>query len=198
MGLVTLPQIERSSASPAQRVKYIRTIDQVKGIPPAEREKLKKVAERYVFRANDYYLGLINWDDPRDPIKQLIIPREEELHDWGKLFFAFVMLWVGDLREESDVGEVLESMTSEIGLDSAVVRQTATLEGGTASWIDGAGDLRLGREGRDRRRAGVVERDGSKFVFIIVSTAEGDSNRLIDETTQLTIRTVARAERASR
>ena len=43
------------------------------------------MAERYVFRANEYYLGLINWDDPQDPIKQLIIPREEELSDWGTL-----------------------------------------------------------------------------------------------------------------
>lgn len=69
----------------AKRVKYVRLIDKVPNIPDADREKLRKVAERYVFRANDYYLGLINWDDPNDPIKQLIIPREEELTDWGKL-----------------------------------------------------------------------------------------------------------------
>ncbi len=68
-----------------RRVKYMRRIDSIAGIPPEEREKLKKVAERYVFRVNDYYLGLINWDDPADPIKQLIIPREEELNDWGEL-----------------------------------------------------------------------------------------------------------------
>ncbi len=68
-----------------KRVKYIRTLDQIPNIPPHEREKLEKVTQRYVFRANDYYLKLINWDDPADPIKQLIIPREEELNDWGKL-----------------------------------------------------------------------------------------------------------------
>ncbi|MGB0715085.1 MAG: KamA family radical SAM protein [Phycisphaerae bacterium] len=67
------------------RVKYIRTLDQIPNIPDAEREHLKRVSERYVFRVNDYYLGLINWDDPNDPIKQLIIPREEELNDWGRL-----------------------------------------------------------------------------------------------------------------
>lgn len=43
------------------------------------------MAERYVFRANDYYLELIDWSNPNDPIKQLIIPRDEELSDWGKL-----------------------------------------------------------------------------------------------------------------
>ena len=46
---------------------------------------LEKVAQRYVFRANDYYLRLIDWTNPADPIKQLIIPRSEELNDWGKL-----------------------------------------------------------------------------------------------------------------
>ena len=70
---------------PGQRVKYVRDIDRIPNIPPEERARLKKVAERFVFRANDYYLGLINWDDPADPIKQLIIPRPEELHDWGRL-----------------------------------------------------------------------------------------------------------------
>lgn len=84
MTAFTLPQFELRDGG-ARRVKYIRDIDKIQNIPPAEREKLKKVAERYVFRANDYYLSLINWDDPNDPIKQLIIPREEELTDWGKL-----------------------------------------------------------------------------------------------------------------
>ena len=62
---------------PSRRVKYIRSVDQVPNIPESEREKLRKVCEKYVFRANDYYLGLINWNDPNDPIKQLIIPRTE-------------------------------------------------------------------------------------------------------------------------
>lgn len=68
-----------------RRVKYVRDLDKIENIPPEERARLKQVAERYVFRANDYYLGLIDWNDPADPIKQLIIPREEELNDWGKL-----------------------------------------------------------------------------------------------------------------
>jgi len=80
----TLPQATAATQTPA-RLSYIRDIDKIKNIPAEEREKLKKVAERYVFRANDYYLGLIDWNDPADPIKQLIIPRVEELSDWGKL-----------------------------------------------------------------------------------------------------------------
>ena len=70
---------------PSRRVKYIRSVDQVSNIPESEREKLRQVTEKYVFRANDYYLGLTNWDDPNDPIKQPIIPRTEELNDWGEL-----------------------------------------------------------------------------------------------------------------
>jgi lysine 2,3-aminomutase len=76
---------EHVQTSARRRVKYIRQIEKVPNIPPEEREKLSRVAERYVFRANDYYLGLINWSDPHDPIKQLVIPREEELDDWGEL-----------------------------------------------------------------------------------------------------------------
>lgn len=76
---------KRLPAKPIRRVRYVRDIDKIENIPPDERAKLKKVAERYVFRANDYYLGLIDWNDPEDPIKHLIIPREEELSDWGKL-----------------------------------------------------------------------------------------------------------------
>jgi lysine 2,3-aminomutase len=66
-------------------VKYITDISKLTQIPEAVRERLKKVAERYVFRINDYYLNLINWDDPNDPIRQLIIPHEDELKDWGEL-----------------------------------------------------------------------------------------------------------------
>ncbi len=70
---------------PPRRVKYIHEIDRIPGIPERKREELRKVAQRYAFRANDYYLGLIDWTDPDDPIRRLIIPRTEELSDWGRL-----------------------------------------------------------------------------------------------------------------
>jgi len=70
---------------PGRRVKYIREIDRIPNIPDAERQKLRKVAEKYAFRANDYYLSLIDWSDPNDPIRRLIIPRPEELSEWGRL-----------------------------------------------------------------------------------------------------------------
>jgi len=67
------------------RVSYTRDIRDVEQIPAAERERLAQVADRYAFRANDYYLDLIDWNDPDDPIRRLIIPHEEELCDWGAL-----------------------------------------------------------------------------------------------------------------
>jgi KamA family protein len=67
------------------KVRYIRNLDQVAEIPERDRAVLQRVAERYVFRSNDYYLGLIDWSDPADPIRQLIIPQEGELRDWGDL-----------------------------------------------------------------------------------------------------------------
>lgn len=73
------------STTPARRIRYVTNVDRIPNIPAAERERLRRVTEQYVFRANDYYLELIDWDDPHDPIKQLIIPRSDELSDWGKL-----------------------------------------------------------------------------------------------------------------
>jgi len=46
---------------------------------------LKKVTEQFAFRSNDYYLSLIDWDDPNDPIRQIIIPHTQELDEWGRL-----------------------------------------------------------------------------------------------------------------
>ncbi|MEW6237493.1 MAG: KamA family radical SAM protein [Candidatus Omnitrophota bacterium] len=64
---------------------YFRNLDRIPQLSLAERERLSKVAEKYVFRINDYYLDLIDWSNPDDPIRNLAIPREEELDDWGEL-----------------------------------------------------------------------------------------------------------------
>jgi len=51
----------------------------------SERRELKRVEEMYAFRANDYYLSLIDWDDPDDPIRRIILPDPRELEPWGVL-----------------------------------------------------------------------------------------------------------------
>ncbi len=64
--------------------KYITSIDKITQLSEAEREKLKPVTKKFVFRVNEYYLNLINWDDPNDPIRKLVIPNEAELDDYGR------------------------------------------------------------------------------------------------------------------
>jgi len=82
----SLPVVVTSNSQPsARRVKYLNSIDQIRNISLEDRELLKKVSERYVSRASVYCLRLIDWADLVDPIKQLVIPRSEELNDRGKL-----------------------------------------------------------------------------------------------------------------
>ena len=66
-------------------IKYLNKLSQVKQIPPKERKKLEAVEKKYCFRTNTYYLSLINWDDPDDPIRKIAIPSTDELQSWGKV-----------------------------------------------------------------------------------------------------------------
>ncbi|MCW3998096.1 MAG: KamA family radical SAM protein [Candidatus Bathyarchaeota archaeon] len=45
-----------------------------------ELEQLKKIVQIHPMRVNAYYLSLINWNDPKDPIKQMAIPSLDELN----------------------------------------------------------------------------------------------------------------------
>ena len=67
------------------KVRYITNLSQLDALSPTEIERLGPVAEKYAFRLNDYYIKLINWDDPNDPIRRLVIPHERELSEWGEL-----------------------------------------------------------------------------------------------------------------
>ncbi|RME31354.1 MAG: KamA family radical SAM protein [Candidatus Zixiibacteriota bacterium] len=68
-----------------RKVRYRLNIKKLDRLSEAERRSLLPVTKRYKFRANDYYLGLINWDDPDDPIRRIVIPRPDELDDFGRL-----------------------------------------------------------------------------------------------------------------
>jgi len=65
--------------------KYITSVKKIEALSEEERTVAAKVSERFVFRTNDYYQGLINWDDPDDPIRRLVIPDATELNEWGRL-----------------------------------------------------------------------------------------------------------------
>lgn len=64
--------------------KYITDVDKLTMIPEDERQKLKRITEKFVFRVNEYYLSLIDWNDPQDPIRKLVIPNEGELLEYGR------------------------------------------------------------------------------------------------------------------
>lgn len=66
-------------------MRYIKKLTDIPQLTEAERNALAPVVDAYAFRVSDYYLNLIDWSDPADPIRQLVIPRADELHDWGKL-----------------------------------------------------------------------------------------------------------------
>jgi len=76
-----------------KKPKYLTRIDQIPELSPQEKEKLAPVAEKFVFRTNEYYQGLINWDDPDDPIRRLVVPMEEELDEWGRLDASYEELY---------------------------------------------------------------------------------------------------------
>ena len=66
-------------------MKYLTEIDQLEWLSEAEKAALKSVTEKFDFRCNEYYLSLIDWDDPEDPIRKIIIPDLHELGEWGRL-----------------------------------------------------------------------------------------------------------------
>ena len=75
-------QVERSAVS---KTRYFTRVDELEHLSQHERAELKKVADKFAFRCNDYYLSLINWDDPNDPIRRIVIPNTQELDEWGRL-----------------------------------------------------------------------------------------------------------------
>jgi KamA family protein len=66
------------------KTRYITDIDKIEQLSAEERAKLKPITNKFVFRVNDYYLNLIDWDDPNDPIRKLVIPNTGELAEYGR------------------------------------------------------------------------------------------------------------------
>ena len=67
------------------RPRYVTKLDQVGTLSDEERQELKPVAEKFTFRTNEYYQSLINWDDPDDPIRRIVMPDVQELREFGEL-----------------------------------------------------------------------------------------------------------------
>lgn len=68
-----------------KNIKYFAKVEQLEQLSEQEKAELKKVTDKFAFCANDYYLSLIDWNDPNDPIRRTVIPSIEELQEWGRL-----------------------------------------------------------------------------------------------------------------
>ncbi len=79
------PEINTLNSISVTKMKHLTRIEQMEQLSEEERTRLKKITEIFSFRSNDYYLSLINWDDPDDPIRKIIIPHSHELEQWGRL-----------------------------------------------------------------------------------------------------------------
>ncbi len=66
-------------------MKHLTRIEQLEQLGRDERIELERVTDQFAFRSNEYYLSLIDWDDPDDPIRKLIITDLQELDEWGRL-----------------------------------------------------------------------------------------------------------------
>lgn len=65
--------------------KYLTKISQIDQLTADEQDELQEVSKRFAFRSNKYYQDLIDWDDPNDPIRRIVVPIKEELESWGQL-----------------------------------------------------------------------------------------------------------------
>ncbi len=66
--------------------KYLVSVDELDnlvGLAPKEREEMEAVTQTFPFRANEYYLSLIDWKDGRDPLRRIVIPDPRELKGGG-------------------------------------------------------------------------------------------------------------------
>ncbi len=66
-------------------IHYLNKLSQIPQLSKEELENLAPVEEKFRFRTNEYYLSLIDWDDPNDPIRKIVIPSPDELESWGDI-----------------------------------------------------------------------------------------------------------------
>jgi len=63
---------------------YLTKIEKLGLLTEEEKISLKSVTDKFVFRLNDYYLQLIDWSNPADPLRKIVIPSHEELEEYGR------------------------------------------------------------------------------------------------------------------
>ncbi|HEU5380641.1 MAG TPA: KamA family radical SAM protein [Ktedonobacteraceae bacterium] len=60
-------------------LKVIRRVADIQELPREDVEKLQPVSEKFEFRVSEYYAKLIDWKNPDDPLRRIILPQVDEL-----------------------------------------------------------------------------------------------------------------------
>ncbi|MFA5865703.1 MAG: KamA family radical SAM protein [Phycisphaerae bacterium] len=63
---------------------FTQTIGNIPYLDTLEKAQLMETTNRFPFLSNSYYLSLIDWSDPNDPLRRLIIPSRQEAEPWGR------------------------------------------------------------------------------------------------------------------
>ena len=61
----------------------VEQLNQYTVLSKKEEKLLKRVVQRHPMRVTSYYLSLVDWNDPHDPIRKMAIPSVEELNLQG-------------------------------------------------------------------------------------------------------------------
>lgn len=67
------------------KVKYLTKLEQLTRLSAQQRQELEQVTNKFAFRCSDYYLSLIDFNDPDDPIGKIVLPQVKELDEWGRI-----------------------------------------------------------------------------------------------------------------
>ncbi len=71
--------------NPAQGSRYLTSVEQISQLSGEEKQALAEVTRHFAFRCSAYYLSLIDWSDPRDPIRRIVVPDVREADEWGRM-----------------------------------------------------------------------------------------------------------------
>ncbi len=64
--------------------KVIRNISEIPTLPRTDVEELIEVTQTFEFRVTSYYASLIDWSDPNDPLRRIVLPNLAEIEsDWS-------------------------------------------------------------------------------------------------------------------
>lgn len=63
----------------------ITDIEAIPGLNPEETKIIQRVTEFFPFRATSHYLSLVDWEDPHDPLRRVVVPDAGELESGGSL-----------------------------------------------------------------------------------------------------------------